>query len=115
MPGGVSRPVSVRHLTDDFALRTMWSILQIWVTHMKTTVELPDDLLERAKLMAKREHSTLKALIEEGLHLALRLRSRSRKPATPFAVQPFKGNGLTPEFTAAGWEKIRDEIYRDRG
>jgi len=44
----------------------------------------------------------------------LALRARSRKRAAPFAVQPFQGDGLTPEFTAAGWDRIRDEIYRDR-
>ena len=33
---------------------------------MKTTIELPDDLLERSKAVARRENSTLKALIEEG-------------------------------------------------
>lgn len=80
---------------------------------MKTTIELPDDLLERGKAVARRENSTLKALIEEGLHLALRARSR-RRPA-PFSIQPFQGDGLTPEFAGAGWEKIRDEIYSDRG
>ena len=82
---------------------------------MKTTIELPDDLLERSKALARRENSTLKALIEEGLRLAFRERTHSRKPAAPFALQPFQGDGLSPEFAAAGWEKIRDEIYRDRG
>lgn len=82
---------------------------------MKTTIELPDDLLERGKAVARRENSTLKALIEEGLRLALRARSRSRQTAAPFSAQPFQGDGLTPEFAGAGWEKIRDEIYRDRG
>lgn len=82
---------------------------------MKTTIELPDDLLERSKAVARRENSTLKALIEEGLHLALRERARTRRRTTPFAVQPFPGDGLSPEFSDAGWEKIRDEIYRDRG
>ena len=80
---------------------------------MKTTIELPDDLLERSKAVARRENSTLKALIEEGLRLALR--ARTRKPAPPFALQPFHGDGLSPEFVSAGWEAMRDEIYRDRG
>jgi hypothetical protein len=80
---------------------------------MKTTIELPDDLLERGKAVARRENSTLKALIEEGLRLALR--ARTRKRVAPFAVQPFQGDGLSAEFTGAGWEKVRDEIYRDRG
>ncbi len=82
------------------------------VTHMKTTIELPDELLERTKAVARRENSTLKALMEEGLRLALR--SRNRKRATAFEVKPFGGGGLTPEFADAGWEKVRDAIYRDR-
>jgi len=81
---------------------------------MKTTIELPDDLLERGKAVAQRENSTLKALIEEGLRLALRARTGKRKRAQPFSVQPFQGDGLTPEFASAGWEQIRDEIHRDR-
>lgn len=81
---------------------------------MKTTIELPDDLLERGKAVAQRENSTLKALIEEGLRLALRARTGARKRARPFSVQPFQGDGLTPEFASAGWEQIRDEIHRDR-
>ncbi len=80
---------------------------------MKTTIELPDDILDRAKAVARRENSTLRALIEEGLRLALR--ARSRKRAAPFVVQAFQGDGLTPEFAGAGWDKVRDEIYRDRG
>ncbi len=80
---------------------------------MKTTIELPDDLLERGKAVARRENSTLRALIEEGLRLALR--ERSRKRAAPFSVQPFQGDGLSPEFDGAGWEKLRDAMYRDRG
>jgi len=80
---------------------------------MKTTIELPDELLERGKAVARREHSTLRALIEEGLRLALR--ARTRKRTAPFVVQAFQGDGLSPEFASGGWEKIRDEIYRDRG
>ena len=79
---------------------------------MKTTVELPDDLLARGKAVARRENSTLKALIEEGLRMVLR--ERERKRSAPFAVQPFQGDGLSAEFAGAGWERIRDEIYRDR-
>jgi len=81
---------------------------------MKTTIELPDDLLERSKVVARRENSTLKALIEEGLRLALRARTR-RRAAAPFAVRPFQGDGLSAEFAGAGWGQVRDAIYRDRG
>ena len=80
---------------------------------MKTTIELPDDLLGRIRKVAKREGATLKSLIEEGLHLALR--AHERKRVVSFRIDPFAGDGLTPEFENAGWDTIRDEIYRDRG
>ena len=38
---------------------------------MKTTVDLPDDLVAAAKAGAAREHITLRSLIERGLRLAL--------------------------------------------
>jgi len=54
---------------------------------MKTTIDLPDDLLGRGKATARLENSTLKALIEEGPRMALR--ARSCKRSAPFAAQPF--------------------------
>lgn len=37
------------------------------ITHMKTTLELPDDLLLEAKAVAVRRRTTLKAMIEHAL------------------------------------------------
>lgn len=79
---------------------------------MKTTIELPDDLLERSRQVAQREGLSLKALIEEGLQLALRARGRGKR--TELSLQPFEGDGYAAEFTGASWPQIRDEIYRDR-
>ena len=53
---------------------------------MKTTLNLSDDLVARAKALATRERTTLTRLIEEGLALRLRRRAppSSRKlPALP--------------------------------
>jgi len=80
---------------------------------MKTTIEVQDDLLERSKRLARQEGTTLRAIIDEGLQLALRARAQKRRQ--PFVVQPFVGDGLARQFQSAGWERIRDEIYRDRG
>jgi hypothetical protein len=91
---------------------TISPILPIRVIHMKTTIELQDDLLERSKRAARREGITLRALIEEGLRLALK--ARERRVRSPYRMRTFQGDGLTPEFRDAGWERIRDEIYRDR-
>ncbi|MFM9884392.1 MAG: hypothetical protein ACKVQT_15305 [Burkholderiales bacterium] len=77
---------------------------------MMTTIDLSDDLLQRAKRLARREGLTLRALIEEGLRLALK--SRERRTALPFRVRPFRGDGFTAEYRDAGWEMIRGEIYR---
>lgn len=78
-------------------------------THMKTTIEISDDLLERAKLQARRENKTLRDIVEEALRNQLRLKSNK-----PFRLQRhvFKGKGLSPTVVEGQWETIRDLIYR---
>ena len=88
--------------------------MAIRVTHMKTTIEISDELLERSRRVARREGATLRAMVEEGLRLALRARER-KVARTAVRLQPFKGDGLTEAFRDAGWDRIRDEIYRGRG
>jgi hypothetical protein len=47
---------------------------------MKTTLELPDDLLTEAKAVAARRHTTLKAIMEHALRRELGdLPARSRR------------------------------------
>lgn len=36
-------------------------------SHMKTTIEIPDDLIEEAKVLARADRTTLRSLVEEGL------------------------------------------------
>ena len=80
---------------------------------MKTTIDISDHLLNRAKDMARREKSTLKELTEEGLELALARRaSRKTRPVKPVV---FKGQGLSPEFHGKSWAEIREEIYKGSG
>jgi hypothetical protein len=80
---------------------------------MKTTLEISTPLLLRAKRVAARDGTTLRAIVEQGLASALQARQKAA-PAIPPLVT-FKGNGLTPEFADGGWEKIRDAIYEGRG
>jgi len=56
---------------------------------MKTTIEISDPLLKKARVAASREGITLRALVG--------------------------GDGLAPEFRDASWIRIRDAIYEDRG
>jgi hypothetical protein len=80
---------------------------------MKTTVEISDELFAVAKEAAHREGSTLRALIEEGLHVVL---ERRREPR-PFALREasFGGRGLQPGVSEGSWERIRELIYEGRG
>lgn len=88
----------------------VFTIRRIWVTHMKTTVELSDELLERTRKLALREGKTLKALIEEGLQRTLQARTATARTKA-FSIEPFAGNGLSAEFSDASWQQIRDEIH----
>ena len=78
---------------------------------MKTTVEISDDLYKRSQQLAKREGTTLRAVLEEGLRLALKARQASQPSA--FAFPTFGHGGLNDEFRDAPWESIREAIYRD--
>lgn len=80
---------------------------------MKTTIELPDALIEQARRVAQEEGATLRALIEEGLQRSLQ--ARRRKAPRQIDFPSFGGSGLTDEFQGAPWLRIRDEIYRDFG
>ena len=83
------------------------------MAHMKTTIDVQDALLERSKRAALKEGITLRAIVEEGLRLALSARQRRARP--DFRMITFNGDGLTDDFRSAGWDRVRDEIYSDRG
>jgi len=80
---------------------------------MKTTIEIADALAREAKELAARENTTLRELVEAGLRTVL---SQRRKRAV-FRLRDasFAGRGITPEFRDAGWDEIRDAIYKGRG
>lgn len=80
---------------------------------MKTTIELPDPLLEQARRYAAARKMTLKALIEQGLRKVM----ADKVDGKPFKLRDgsVKGSGMTPEFQNASWEQIRDAIYDGRG
>jgi hypothetical protein len=77
------------------------------VTHMKTTIEIADSLLLRAKARAREKRITLRSLIEESLAASL------DQPEPTVRVKPvtFRGQGLHHEFADASWDKIREAIY----
>jgi len=54
---------------------------------MKTTVDLPDDLLIRAKKHAAETRTSLRVLIERGLRRELSARTRSPARRTPRKIR----------------------------
>jgi Bacterial antitoxin of type II TA system, VapB len=79
------------------------------VSYMKTTVNLPDELLREAQELARRERTTLRELIETGLRAMVR--QRSTGPSFELADASVEGRGLQPAFRDASWQQIRDTIY----
>ncbi len=81
--------------------------------NMKTTVEISESLLQDAKALAKREKTTLRALIERGLRGVLAQAGKT----TPFVLRDacFTGQGLQPGFEDGDWQRIRDASYDGRG
>lgn len=80
--------------------------------HVKTTIEITDALLERARLQARRSGSTLRALVEEGLRRVLEdrpARSAYRLPDRSVGVR----GGRNP-LENLSWHELRDEIYGGR-
>ncbi len=84
------------------------------VTPMKTTIEIADDLLRAAKEQARKERTTLRALVESGLRRELKER-RARRGKPRFKLVTFKGDGLQPGIDFRNWEQIRSIIYEGHG
>lgn len=83
------------------------------VTHMKTTVDIADALLDEAKRVAARDHTTLRALIEDGLRQIVHERQESREFRLENAS--FRGEGLQSGLEEGSWEQLRNLAYEGRG
>ena len=82
-------------------------------THMKTTVDIADAVLKEARAVARREGTTVRALIEEGLRRVLE--EHEHRPEFSLRRASFKGKGLQPDVREGSWERIRELIYEGRG
>lgn len=80
---------------------------------MKTTLDIDDRLLRQAKAAAAKERTSLTRLIEEGL--ALRLRAKSKKqPDRPIRIRVLPGNGgFLPGIDPTSNKSIFDAIDDD--
>ncbi|WP_370326556.1 hypothetical protein [Euzebya sp.] len=80
---------------------------------MKTTVEIGDALLERAKEVAHDHGVSLRQLIEAGLRHEVE--TRSARGEFRLRDASVGGNGVQAELGDQGWPGVRDAIYEGRG
>lgn len=82
-------------------------------THMRTTIDVSDALLEAVRERAEAQGTTLRALFEEGLRAVLA--AETSPPRFVLRDASVGGGGLQPEFRTAGWAEIRSTSYEGRG
>ena len=82
-------------------------------THMKTTIEIPDPILDEVRKLAAREGTTAKALVELGLRRVLA--EKKRDAAFRLRDSSFTGKGLQAGVRDTSWERIRELAYEGRG
>ena len=82
-------------------------------SHMKTTVEISDALLDEARRAAERRGVTLRTLVEEGLRHAVK--AGLSRPGFRLRSASFRGEGLASGFAEPDWARTRDTIYRGHG
>lgn len=84
------------------------------VSHMKTTIDIPDPLMQQAKRVSARKGITLKQMVEAGLRFVL---NREQEKPVHFKLKkyPFKGHGLVAGLTEGDWGEIRKRAYEGRG
>jgi len=76
---------------------------------MKTTLDIQDALLERAKRHAKRVHRPLRAIVEDGLRRVLSERAAPEAYTLPDASVG-DPNAVDP-LDDLTWQDLRAEIY----
>jgi Arc/MetJ family transcription regulator len=80
---------------------------------MKTTIDIADALLAEAKRIARREHTTVRELVETGLRRVV----AERRRRTPFRLRKasFDGDGMRAPVRDVGWDGVLSAIYEGRG
>ncbi len=76
---------------------------------MKTTVEISDALIDRARRYARRQGTSVRALIEEGLRRVL----DSEEPAAAYQLSDCSvgAAGKPNPLETLSWQDLRHEMY----
>ena len=80
---------------------------------MKTTLDIKDELLIRAKKFAKRSGKPLRAVVEDSLRLALAQESKQHAYKLPDCSTG--DPGADDPLESLTWQELREEIYAVQG
>lgn len=82
--------------------------------HMRTSFDIPDALLRRAKAKAARQKTTVRAIVIEGMRRVLEddAASRTRYVA---ADESFGSGGVREGVDLGNWEQVRALAYEGHG
>ncbi len=84
----------------------------VWCPGMKTTVDLPDALLKAAKERSRRDGTTLRALLADGLRLVLE--EDAEEQGYRYEAVLSDGSGeVRPGVDLGDWAAVRSLIYDD--
>jgi Arc/MetJ family transcription regulator len=86
----------------------------VWVTHMKTTIDISDALFQQAKKLARKRNITFRELVESALRRTLVAETRAPERFR-LETRTFQGKGLQPGLSWDDWNTIRGMIYEGRG
>jgi hypothetical protein len=81
--------------------------------HMRTSVDIPDPLLRRARKLARQRGTTLRALLVEGLRKALEREPKTTKHR--MQDRSYGEGGLVSGLSWSDAERIDELAYGDRG
>lgn len=81
---------------------------------MRTSFDIPDSLLKRAKALARQRRTTLRAVFLEGLRRVLDEQT-TRRSAYELPDESFGEGGVCEGVRLSDWERMRELIYEGRG
>lgn len=79
---------------------------------MRTTVDLPDELLAEVQRIAREQKRTMRSVMEEALRSTIAKYQRAQVFELPDAS--VDGNGLQPALRDADWDELRAAAYGNR-
>lgn len=79
---------------------------------MRTTVDLPDELLLEVQRMAREQNRTMRSVMEEALRSMMEKYRHGQ--AFELADASVGGNGLQQAFRDASWDDLRAAAYGSR-